>query len=105
MKTLRETNDYHLYHSTDACFLCVLIHGYGGNHTKNYWGKVPEFLKYESELSETDICFWGYPSSKSPTANLLSMVRRGRKIATIPENENGRTIVKITKGREGKSNV
>jgi len=60
------------------------VHGIGGSFEENYWGSVAQLLRYEEFLAETDIIFWGYPSSKNPLANAMVTLTR-RRIGTIPE--------------------
>lgn len=82
-----KTSEYLLYRNSqnDNSTLFIFIHGFSGTHTEQYWGVVPENLRYLTQLSSSDLCFWGYPASKSPFANYFSLVRRSKKISSLAE--------------------
>ena len=65
--------------------LCLMIHGLAGNFKEDYWGDVPELLRYQPEIVDIEVCFWGYKSSKSPLANFFALFFRGRKVASVAE--------------------
>lgn len=65
--------------------LCVLVHGIGGNFTDAYWGNCQDLMKWEQQLSDCDIIFWGYASSKNPFNNFFSFFSKKRSVSTIEE--------------------
>ena len=50
----------------DPSSLVVFIHGLGGTPQRDYWGRVPDFLKYDTKCRDIEIIFWPYGSHKWP---------------------------------------
>jgi pimeloyl-ACP methyl ester carboxylesterase len=78
-------DDYFLYRREGNRRVCILVHGLGGSNDSSYWGALAELLRYESAIADLDICFWKYPSSQSPFANLLAVARKGRTVGDVDE--------------------
>lgn len=84
-RALRRTAEYDLYRVDGNRRLCCIIHGLGGEKGRGYWADLARLMRYDTELGDIDVCFWGYASSRNPFANLLALFRRGRRVSTVPE--------------------
>jgi len=67
---LPTTGGYHTFHREDKnnTHLLILVHGFTGDYTGT-WGRFPDIIVDDSNLTHYDVLLWGYPSSllkKSP---------------------------------------
>ncbi|MEM9128195.1 MAG: alpha/beta hydrolase [Pseudomonadota bacterium] len=64
--------------------LIVFAHGIGGTAKRDYWGMLPDLLRYDTKCLSTDVDFWAYQSSLLPRLTLPTGIgKRGRAEAAL----------------------